>query len=117
MLLLIPYSHLAIKSISLVKKNLEGFKDDIRYLRTAFSDLHLTIEDMVAQNDTVWVRMVARGTNGGPFMGPPTGKAIAITVMDVCRFQDGRLIEHWGSPDRFALLVQLGLLPKSANSK
>lgn len=100
-----------------LKTTLEGFKDDIRYLRTAFSDFHLTIEDMVAQNDMVWIRMVARGTNDGPFMGPPTGKAMAITVMDVCRFQDGRLIEHWGSPDRFALLAQLGLLPPSVRAK
>ena len=57
--------------------------------------------------------MTARGTNRGPFLGPPTGKPVAITVMDVCRFERGKIVEHWGVPDRFALLAQLGLLPRS----
>lgn len=41
-----------------------------------------------------------------------TGKPIVITVMDVCRFERGKIVEHWGVPDRFALLAQLGLLPQ-----
>jgi predicted ester cyclase len=45
-------------------------------------------------------------------MGPPTGKAMSITVFDSCRFEQGKIVEHWGSPDRFALLAQLGLLPE-----
>jgi steroid delta-isomerase-like uncharacterized protein len=95
-----------------LKTTLEGFKQDIRYLRTGFPDLHLTIEDMIADDDQVWIRMTARGTNLGPFMGPPTGKRMVITVMDVCRFENGRIVEHWGVPDRFAVLAQLGLLPQ-----
>jgi predicted ester cyclase len=31
--------------------------------------------------------------------------------MDICRFVDGKLVEHWGVPDRFALLHQIGALP------
>jgi len=91
---------------------IEGLKGDIQFLRTAFPDLSLTIEDMVADGDKVWSRMVARGTNLGGFMGPPNGKSFEATVFDMCRFEDGKIIEHWGSPDRFAILVQLGLLPK-----
>jgi predicted ester cyclase len=93
---------------------LEGLKQDIQYLRTAFPDLYLTIEDSIADGDTVWIRMTACGTNLGPFFGSPTGKAITITVMDVCRFAGGKIIEHWGVPDRFAVLAQLGLLPQPA---
>jgi len=91
---------------------LEGFKNDIRALRTGFPDFQLTIDDIIANTEMVWIRMTARGTNLGPFMGPPTGKTIEITVIDVCRFEDGRIIEHWGVPDRFAVMAQLGLLPK-----
>jgi len=100
-----------------LKTTLEGFKEDIHYLRTGFPDLHLTIEDSTADADTVWIRMTARGTNRGHFMGPPTGKPITITVMDVCRFEDRKIVEHWGVPDRFAVLAQLGLLPRPAGEK
>jgi len=91
---------------------IEGFIGDIQFLRTAFPDLSLSIEDMVADGDKVWARMVARGTNFGGFMGPPNGRSFEATVFDMCRFEDGKIIEHWGSPDRFAILAQLGLLSK-----
>ena len=91
---------------------IEGMQGDIQFLRTAFPDFKLTIEDMVETEDKVWIRMVARGTNLGGFMGPPNGKTFEVAVFDVCRFKDGKIVEHWGSPDRFALLAQLGLLPQ-----
>ena len=56
--------------------------------------------------------MTAHGTNLGPFIGPPTGRKMEITVFDECRFAAGQLVEHWGSPDRFAMIEQLGLLPR-----
>ena len=93
-------------------QTLAGLKQDIQWLRTAFPDLHLTIEDMVADSDKVWIRMTARGTNLGPLVGPPTGKPMTIAVIDVCRFENGKIVEHWGIPDRFAQMAQLGLLPK-----
>jgi predicted ester cyclase len=94
-----------------LKKNMSGLKEDIQFLRTAFPDFHLTIEDMIADGDKVWIRMTAQGTNLGPFMGSPTGKSHTSTVIDICRFEDGRIVEHWGVPDRFAVMAQLGLLP------
>ena len=95
-----------------LQPTLAGFKQDIQWLRTAFPDLHLTIEDLVADGDKVWIRMTARGTNLGPLVGPPTGKPMTIAVMDVCRFENGMIVEHWGIPDRFAQMVQLGFLPQ-----
>jgi predicted ester cyclase len=41
----------------------------------------------------------------------PSGKRVAIDVIDICRFANGKLVEHWGIPDRFALLHQVGALP------
>ncbi len=69
----------------------------IRTLRTACPDFSLTIEDIVAEGDRVWARLRGRGTNTGPFIGPPTGKEMSIDVIDICRFRDGRIAEHWGS--------------------
>jgi predicted ester cyclase len=95
-----------------LKPTIEGMQGDIQFLRTAFPDFTLTIEEMLAQGDQVWVRSTARGTNLGGFMGPPNGKSFQITVFDICRFQDGKIVAHWGVPDRFALMAQLGLLPQ-----
>lgn len=43
---------------------------------------------------------------------PPNGKTFEVAVFDELRFEDGKIVEHWGSPDRFALLAQLELLPQ-----
>jgi predicted ester cyclase len=92
---------------------IEGLQSDIAYLRQAFPDFHLTIEDFAVDGEKVWMRSTARGTNKGGFMGPPNGKTFEITVYDSLRFEDGQIVEHWGTPDRFALLQQLGLMPKN----
>jgi predicted ester cyclase len=87
-----------------------GVKAVIASLRRAFSDFHLEIEDLSADGDTVWLRMTGTGTNDGSFMGhPPTGRQMRTTVFNVIRVRDGRLVEHWGVPDRLAVLFQLGL--------
>ena len=96
----------------MVPPNLEGVKGAITYLRSVFPDLTLTIEDSIADGDTVWARLTGRGTDSKGFMGRlPTGRSFAITVMDVCRFENGKMIEHWGVPDRFHQMEQLGVLP------
>ena len=95
-----------------LQPTLDGMKQDIQFLRTAFPDFHLAIEDMIASEDQVWARMTATGTNLGSFMGPPTGKSIKITVFDALRFKNGKISDHWGVPDRFAVMHQLGLIPQ-----
>jgi predicted ester cyclase len=61
----------------------EGVGKSIAYLRRAFPDLKLTIEEIIASGDKPWARIAARGTHQGPFMGlPPAGKPIAITVLE-----------------------------------
>jgi len=90
-----------------------GIQADVEFLRRTFPDIHLTIDEMTADGDKVWARMTGRGTNSVGFMGPPNGKTFEITIFDQCRFRNGRIVEHWGSPDRFAQLAQLGLLPKA----
>jgi predicted ester cyclase len=90
----------------------EGVRAVITSLRRAFSDFHLEIEDLVVSGDAAWARMTATGTHDGPFMGnPPTGRTMRICVFDVVRVADGRMVEHWGVPDRLGVLSQLGLMP------
>ena len=95
----------------MVPPNLQGVKGAISYLRSVFPDLTLTIEDSIANADTVWSRISARGTQRGTFMGlPPSERSFVITVIDIARFADGKMIEHWGVPDRFHQMEQLGAL-------
>jgi steroid delta-isomerase-like uncharacterized protein len=89
----------------------EGVRAVIASLRRAFPDFHLQIEDLVVSGDTAWARMTATGTHEGPFMGhAPTGRRIRADVFDVIRVAEGRMVEHWGVPDRLGVLRQLGLL-------
>ncbi len=90
----------------------DGVKGSIQILRTAFPDLRLTVEDVIAHGDLVWSRLSARGTHEGPFMGlPGTGRQIELTVIDILRVVDDQLVEHWGVADRFAVAQQIGLVP------
>jgi predicted ester cyclase len=92
----------------------EGLKRAIASLRRAFPDLSYDVIATTFDGDRVWGHFRAHGTNLGPFHGSePTGLEMEIDVIDVVRVVEGRLVEHWGVPDRFALLDQLGLLDQS----
>jgi ketosteroid isomerase-like protein len=80
-------------------------KAQIEDARFSIRELKLTIEAVVETGDTVWARCKATGVD------PRSGKPVTIDVVDICRFADGKLVERWGVPDRFALLHQLGALP------
>jgi steroid delta-isomerase-like uncharacterized protein len=78
----------------------------------AFPDMHITIEDLVAEGDKVVARQSARGTHQGELMGiPPTGKQITITGMFAFRFENGRMVEQWELFDQMSMMQQLGVLP------
>lgn len=97
--------------------NGEGVKRAIRVLHAAFPDFAVSVQHLTADGDLVWIHFTAQGTHLGPLLGPfgrkaPTGKPMRIDVMDLARCRDGRIVEHWGVPDRFTQMLQLGLLPQ-----
>jgi len=94
----------------------ENLKAAIRDVHQAVPDMSYTIEDCAEQGDTIWVRVRVRGTATGPLFGPPSNKPVDITVFDQARIAGGRIAEHWGVPDRFALLAQTGLLGRLASA-
>jgi predicted ester cyclase len=99
-----------------MRPTIHGMKENFQYLYHAFPDGRFKIEDMVADGDKVWLHLTFSGTNTGGFMGPPNGKPVRVTVMDILRLKNGKVVEHWGVPDRFAVLAQLGLLEHSKTS-
>jgi predicted ester cyclase len=96
----------------------EGVKGVISALRSAFSDFRIEVEDIVVDNEMVWFRNRATGTNDGSLMGfPPTHRKVDITVIDIVRIKDGRVVEHWGVPDQLGVLLQLGLFGPGAPAR
>ena len=78
-------------------------------LLRAFPDLHLTVEDLIGEEDKVVARIVVTGTHLGEYMGmEPTGKSIAYDEIFIFRFANGRVVETWGVVDVFSLMKQLG---------
>jgi predicted ester cyclase len=91
----------------------EGMGKSIALLRGAFPAFYMTVEEMATYGDRVWARITARGTHKATFMRfPPTGKPFAITVIDVGRFDNSKVVEHWGVADQLALMAQIGALPR-----
>lgn len=83
----------------------EILKDQITSARATVRGLTLVPELMAEVGDAVWALLRGSGVEAR------SGKSVTFFVMDVCRFKDGRLVEHWGVPDRFAILHQTGALP------
>lgn len=91
-------------------------KRGITEVHAGFPDLRFTIGDWAVNGDVVWLRAEGAATNTGPFFGPPTGRSVQFTIIDVARIDGGRIVEHWGVPDRFEIMVRLGRLTPPATS-
>jgi predicted ester cyclase len=90
--------------------------DEVRQLFemrfAGFPDMHTVSLQMVAEGDLLVDRMQVEGTNTGSFMGmPPTGKHAVWTFVDIVRFKDGLMVEHWNVGDNLSLMQQLGVMP------
>lgn len=90
----------------------EAVKRYVAALRTGFPDLHVTIEEQIAEGDRVVTRWTARGTHDGVFQGlAPTGRPACVTGTDIDRMADGRAVECWMQMDELGLMQQLGAVP------
>jgi predicted ester cyclase len=90
----------------------EGFKQYVSMMRTGLPDLHLTIEDQVAEGDKEVHRLIARGTHKGDFMDiAPTNKQIEISAIAIDHISGGKVMETWVEVDMFGMMQQLGVIP------
>ena len=90
----------------------EGTRQFLAALRSAFPDFKYSLEDEVAEGDTVVHRLTGRGTMQGEFLGmPATGKQAAWQEIHIGRFEDGKIADHWAVVDQVDMLQQLGLMP------
>lgn len=87
----------------------EGFKAFVAYLRRAFADPHIAIEDQIEEGGKVVTRFTISGKQEGEFAGiPPTGKLASVSAIAIHRIIDGQIQEGWLNWDALGLVQQLG---------
>ncbi len=93
----------------------EGFRDFFTTLRSAFPDLKVAPATLVADEDHVCIAYTMTGTHEGEFLGvAPTGREVSARGMQIARFEDGKIVERWGSSDELGILQQLDAAPVPA---
>ena len=91
---------------------LEAFRQFGSLYFTAFPDLRIIPEDLIAEGDKVSMRYSWRGTHKAELMGiPATGKQVTASGISILRVADGKIAEQWDSFDTLGMLQQLGVIP------
>ena len=86
----------------------DGHKQVVALFRTAFPDLAVSTEDLVAEGDRVTLRWTAVGTHRGDLMGlPGSGRRVTLTGIDILRIADGKIVERWAEDNGLAVLQTL----------
>jgi steroid delta-isomerase-like uncharacterized protein len=81
-------------------------------LWSGFPDLHITVDDLIGEEEKVAWRLSVSGTHRGEFRGvPPTGTEVRFAAHYVFQFRNQRIIRRWTNFDRLGVLVQLGAIP------
>jgi len=94
---------------------LEGAKKHILGVRQTYPDLHVTVEQQIAEGDWVVSRITARGTHLGTWLGmKPTGKRVEFTGVNVDRVIDGLIVEHGGAANLLEPLLGIGAIQVAA---
>ena len=96
----------------------EGEKKRATLYRNAFPDIRFTVEDLIAEGESVTARWSCHGTHKGELKGiAPTGKQITISGISVARFTNGKMIEGYVNWDALGMMQQLGVVTEPAKSK
>ena len=94
---------------------LEGLKDVLRGMRSAFPDIDFSIKEQVCEGDKVVSRFEWTGTHKAEFMGvPATGRQVRVWGVVIYRLEAGRIKDTRILMDALGLMMQLGALPPSA---
>ncbi|WP_211240657.1 ester cyclase [Hamadaea tsunoensis] len=89
-----------------------GMKQQVRELRTANPDLHMDIQEVLAEGDLTAARWTMGGTARGEFQGiPGTGKSYVMTGMIMDKWQGDHIVEEWVNYDLAGTLQQIGIMP------
>jgi len=94
-----------------IPSGLDGFKAVGRMMNTAFPDVVVTEEDLIANDDTVVERSSAVATHRAALMGEkPTNQQVRWTEIHIYRIKNGRIVEHWVEWAVMDLMKQIGAI-------
>jgi steroid delta-isomerase-like uncharacterized protein len=92
----------------------EQLRAAMERVHASLTDVEFTIDDLIAEDDRVVVRLTASATPTGEFMGvPASGKGYTIGEIHIFRIGEGQVVEHWHQHDALGLMRQIGGLPPS----
>lgn len=100
--------------------NLRGPEEVKKFFTMLFKglDFHVTLEDMIAEGDKVWVRLTFMGTHVGDFRGvAPTGEKFAESAVQIIRIANGKVTEVLQVSNELDLLMRLGLIEYTDKAK
>ena len=82
---------------------------------TAFPDWHGTVDDIIAEGDTVVNRWTGHGTHLVELMGiPATGKPVTLNGITIFRIAGDKIVEEWTQADQLSMMQQLGFIPSQS---
>jgi len=86
----------------------ETWQQGFEVMRNAFPDLEAQVDDLVAAEDKVAIRVSFRGTQQGEFQGiPATGRTVHYISHEFYRVDNGLFAEEWICSDMASLFRQL----------
>ena len=89
----------------------EAYAAIIKSCHDGFPDTRITLVDMIAENDKVFVRWHWTGTHTAEFRGvPASGKEINVYGADLIQFRDGKISDIWPLFDPLRLMLQIGAI-------
>jgi C-1 hydroxylase len=99
-------------------QGLEGLKQFISMIFKSFPDFHLTIEDIIAEGDKVWVRLTITATHTGEFLGlAPTGKKFTEPSVWIYRIVNGKIVEGWDVQDELDFYKKIDAIKYTEKGK
>jgi steroid delta-isomerase-like uncharacterized protein len=89
-----------------------GFRAIVVGLRSAFPDIHYTVDELIAEGDRVAARWHWTGTNKAPFRSfPVSGKTVSNSGAGIFQCKDGKIVAAAIETDRLGFLEQIGVVP------
>ncbi len=93
-------------------RGVDGAREFYSMYTSAFPDAEITIEDQLAEGDTVATRWTARGTHQGELMGvQPSGNRVEVMGVTISRIEGGKIVEEWDIYDALGMMQAIGAVP------